>query len=147
MQEYGDVDVYTANFRPLKATLSGLPDRVFMKLIVCAKTNKVLGLHMCGEDSPEIVQVCLLLINSLIYLFRSAVNQLYSYGNTPGLCSCCESWLDKVRLRCHCGNPPYCSRRACHNEDSYQEDSKQLWARGLCRIEPFYLLFVIDLAL
>ncbi|XP_057964976.1 glutathione reductase, chloroplastic [Malania oleifera] len=54
--EHGDVDVFTANFRPLKATLSGLPDRIFMKLIVCAKTNKVLGLHMCGEDSPEIVQ-------------------------------------------------------------------------------------------
>lgn len=56
IQEHGDVDIYTANFRPLKATLSGLPDRVFMKLIVCAKTNKVLGLHMCGDDSPEIVQ-------------------------------------------------------------------------------------------
>ncbi|CAL5390303.1 unnamed protein product [Camellia sinensis] len=55
VNEYGDVDIFTANFRPLKATLSGLPDRVFMKLIVCAKTNKVLGLHMCGEDSPEIV--------------------------------------------------------------------------------------------
>ncbi|EOX94573.1 Glutathione reductase isoform 2 [Theobroma cacao] len=56
IKEYGDIDVYTANFRPLKATLSGLPDRVFMKLVVCAETNKVLGLHMCGEDSAEIVQ-------------------------------------------------------------------------------------------
>ncbi|KAL3717401.1 hypothetical protein ACJRO7_008911 [Eucalyptus globulus] len=56
IQEYGDVDIFTANFRPLKATLSGLPDRVFMKVIVCAKTNRVLGLHMCGEDSAEIVQ-------------------------------------------------------------------------------------------
>ncbi|XWS46914.1 hypothetical protein CRYUN_Cryun14cG0109100 [Craigia yunnanensis] len=56
IKEYGDIDVYTANFRPLKAALSGLPDRVFMKLIVCAKTNKVLGQHMCGEDSAEIVQ-------------------------------------------------------------------------------------------
>ncbi|GMN48903.1 hypothetical protein TIFTF001_018074 [Ficus carica] len=56
VEQYGDVDIFTANFRPLKATLSGLPDRVFMKLIVCVKTNKVLGLHMCGEDSPEIVQ-------------------------------------------------------------------------------------------
>ncbi|KAF3494365.1 hypothetical protein DY000_02056184 [Brassica cretica] len=27
-----------------------------MKLIVCANTNKVLGVHMCGEDSPEIIQ-------------------------------------------------------------------------------------------
>ncbi|XAR58599.1 Glutathione-disulfide reductase [Bertholletia excelsa] len=56
VKEYGDVDIFTANFRPLKATVSGLPDRIFMKLIVCAKTNKVLGLHMCGEDTPEIVQ-------------------------------------------------------------------------------------------
>uniref|UniRef100_A0A7N0SYA3 Glutathione reductase n=1 Tax=Kalanchoe fedtschenkoi TaxID=63787 RepID=A0A7N0SYA3_KALFE len=56
IEQYGDIDVFTSNFKPLKATLSGLPDRVFMKLIVCAKTNKVLGLHMCGEDSPEIVQ-------------------------------------------------------------------------------------------
>lgn len=56
IEEYGDVDIFTANFRPLKATLSGLPDRVFMKLIVCVKTNKVLGVHMCGEDAPELVQ-------------------------------------------------------------------------------------------
>ncbi|KAL5561794.1 hypothetical protein UlMin_031541 [Ulmus minor] len=56
IEKYGDVDIFTSNFRPLKATLSGLPDRVFMKLIVCAKTNEVLGWHMCGEDSPEIVQ-------------------------------------------------------------------------------------------
>ncbi|XP_061369064.1 glutathione reductase, chloroplastic-like [Gastrolobium bilobum] len=56
VEQYGDVDIFSANFRPLKATLSGLPDRVFMKLVVCAKTNKVLGLHVCGEDSPEIVQ-------------------------------------------------------------------------------------------
>ncbi|KAL9243026.1 hypothetical protein vseg_016966 [Gypsophila vaccaria] len=56
IEEYGDIDVYTANFRPMKATLSGLPDRVFMKILVCAKTNKVIGLHMCGDDAPEITQ-------------------------------------------------------------------------------------------
>ncbi|BAF10971.1 glutathione reductase, chloroplastic [Oryza sativa Japonica Group] len=56
IEEYGDVDIYTANFRPLRATLSGLPDRIFMKLIVCATTNKVVGVHMCGEDAPEIIQ-------------------------------------------------------------------------------------------
>ncbi|KAL0925820.1 hypothetical protein M5K25_004190 [Dendrobium thyrsiflorum] len=56
IQDYGDVDIFTANFRPLKATISGLPDRVLMKVIVCAKSNRVLGVHMCGEDSPEIIQ-------------------------------------------------------------------------------------------
>nr|XP_043635667.1 glutathione reductase, chloroplastic [Erigeron canadensis] len=56
IEAHGDIDVYTANFRPLKATLSGLPDRVFMKLVVSAKTDQVVGLHMCGEDSAEVVQ-------------------------------------------------------------------------------------------
>nr|CAB3494708.1 unnamed protein product [Digitaria exilis] len=56
IETYGDIDVYTSNFKPLRATLSGLPDRVFMKVIVCSKTNKVLGVHMCGEDAPEIIQ-------------------------------------------------------------------------------------------
>lgn len=59
IEEYGDVDVFVANFRPLKATLSGLPDRVFMKILVCATTNKVVGVHMCGDDAPEIIQVCM----------------------------------------------------------------------------------------
>ncbi|XP_066340301.1 glutathione reductase, chloroplastic-like [Miscanthus floridulus] len=55
-ETYGDIDIYISNFKPLRVTLSGLPDRVFMKVIVCAKTNKVLGVHMCGEDAPEIIQ-------------------------------------------------------------------------------------------
>ncbi|PUZ42721.1 hypothetical protein GQ55_9G604900 [Panicum hallii var. hallii] len=56
IEEYGDVDVFVANFRPLRATLSGLPDRVLMKIIVCAATDKVVGVHMCGDDAPEIIQ-------------------------------------------------------------------------------------------
>lgn len=79
VEQYGDVDIFTANFRPLKATLSGLPDRVFMKLIVCAKTNKVLGLHMCGEDSPEIVQVSALLSIAVFFL-----SEYYRYE----ICTC-----------------------------------------------------------
>jgi glutathione reductase (NADPH) len=62
IEKYGDVDIYTTNFRPLRATLSGLPNRVYMKVIVCANTNKVLGVHMCGEDAPEIIQVCVFLV-------------------------------------------------------------------------------------
>eukprot|EP00252_Welwitschia_mirabilis_P012615 TRINITY_DN2786_c0_g1_i1.p1 TRINITY_DN2786_c0_g1~~TRINITY_DN2786_c0_g1_i1.p1 ORF type:complete len:562 (-),score=102.47 TRINITY_DN2786_c0_g1_i1:352-2037(-) len=56
VEQYGDIDVYTTNFRPMKATLSGLPDRTFMKMLVCAQTQKVLGVHMCGDDVPEILQ-------------------------------------------------------------------------------------------
>ncbi|KAI5055930.1 hypothetical protein GOP47_0029451 [Adiantum capillus-veneris] len=56
IEEYGDLDVFTANFRPMKATLSGLPDRTFMKLIVDTSTDKVVGAHLCGDDTPEIAQ-------------------------------------------------------------------------------------------
>ncbi|KAG6670740.1 hypothetical protein I3843_Q041400 [Carya illinoinensis] len=90
IQEYGDVDIFTANFKPLKATLSGLPDRIFMKLIVCAKTSKV-PLHLCEEDSPEIVQLLMWLHHAL---------------NSQGICCCFKSWLDQGRLRCHSGYSP-----------------------------------------
>ncbi|TKY58149.1 Glutathione reductase [Spatholobus suberectus] len=56
VQQYGDIDVFTTSFRPLKVTLYGLLERVFMKLVIYAKTNEVLGLHVRGEDAPEIVQ-------------------------------------------------------------------------------------------
>lgn len=56
IEQFGDVDVYTANFRPMKATLSGLPDRTFMKIIVDVASDKVVGVHMCGDDTPEIAQ-------------------------------------------------------------------------------------------
>lgn len=55
-KEFGDVDVYVSTFRPMKATLSGLPDRTLMKIIVDATSTKVVGVHMCGDDAGEILQ-------------------------------------------------------------------------------------------
>jgi len=40
----------------MKATLSGRDERVFMKLIVDAASDKVLGVHMIGEGAGEIIQ-------------------------------------------------------------------------------------------
>lgn len=54
--QHGEVDVYTSEFRPLKHTLSGSAERAFMKLVVCAADQRVLGVHLCGADSPEIIQ-------------------------------------------------------------------------------------------
>lgn len=50
------VKVFTAKFRPMKNTLSGKTDRTFMKLVVDADTDKVLGAHMIGPDAAEITQ-------------------------------------------------------------------------------------------
>ncbi|MFN3197357.1 MAG: glutathione-disulfide reductase [Bradymonadia bacterium] len=51
-----DVTIYTSEFRPMKHTLSGSTERTFMKLIVDAATDRVVGAHMAGADAPEIIQ-------------------------------------------------------------------------------------------
>jgi glutathione reductase (NADPH) len=40
----------------MKHTLGGLHTKMMMKLVVCAKTDRVLGLHVVGPDAGEIVQ-------------------------------------------------------------------------------------------
>src|SRR5215207_5698654 len=52
----GDVTIYKTSFRAMKATLSGRDERVFMKLIVDAASEKVLGVHIIGEGAGEIIQ-------------------------------------------------------------------------------------------
>ena len=52
----GAVDVYTANFRPMRHTLSGRDERTLMKLVVDRASQAVVGAHMVGADAPEIVQ-------------------------------------------------------------------------------------------
>ena len=50
------VDIYASVFRPMKHTLSGSEEKTLMKLIVCRETDKVLGLHIVGPDSGEMIQ-------------------------------------------------------------------------------------------
>jgi len=53
---HGVIDVYKADFRPLKATLSGRNERTLMKLVVDQASQRVLGAHMVGADAAEIIQ-------------------------------------------------------------------------------------------
>ena len=50
------VDIYKSNFRPLLHTLGGREVRTTMKLVVDAKTGKVLGCHIFGDHGAEIIQ-------------------------------------------------------------------------------------------
>jgi len=52
----GPVDVYEADFRPMKTAFIGGSVRSYMKLVVDGLDERVLGLHMIGADAPEIVQ-------------------------------------------------------------------------------------------
>ena len=55
--QYTHVDIYKADFKPIKATLSGNTSRVLMKLIVDGSTDRILGCHIVSSDAAEIVQV------------------------------------------------------------------------------------------
>src|SRR5690606_1183546 len=50
------VRIFRSEFKALKHTLSGSSERTLMKLVVDARTDRVLGLHMVGPDAGEIVQ-------------------------------------------------------------------------------------------
>ncbi|MFK7991303.1 MAG: glutathione-disulfide reductase [Sandaracinaceae bacterium] len=52
----GAVHVYSSEFRPMKHTLSGRDERMFMKLVVDAESDEVLGVHIVGDDAAEIIQ-------------------------------------------------------------------------------------------
>lgn len=62
-REQYDIEVFTSTFRPMIHTLSGRHSKTFMKMIVDKKTDKVLGLHMCGDDAGEIIQGFAVAIN------------------------------------------------------------------------------------
>lgn len=51
------IDIYRAKFRPTKYTLPDKDYKVLLKLIVCRQTDRVLGIHVVGEEGPELSQV------------------------------------------------------------------------------------------
>ncbi|MDM0028645.1 glutathione-disulfide reductase [Variovorax saccharolyticus] len=54
--KFGEITLFSSEFRALRHTLSGSPERTFMKLIVDKASDRVVGLHMVGPDAGEIVQ-------------------------------------------------------------------------------------------
>ncbi|MGC3872311.1 glutathione-disulfide reductase [Halomonas sp. GXIMD04776] len=54
--EFEAIRVYTADFRPMKHTLSGSDERCLMKLIVDDASDRVVGAHMVGEEAGELIQ-------------------------------------------------------------------------------------------
>ncbi|MDJ0946659.1 MAG: glutathione-disulfide reductase [Kiloniellales bacterium] len=50
------IEIYRSSFRPLKHTLSGRDEKAMMKLVVDARTRRILGAHMVGPDAAEIIQ-------------------------------------------------------------------------------------------
>ena len=51
-----NITVYTTKFRPMKNVLAEKEQRCFMKLITSGKNEVVVGIHIVGDDSPEMIQ-------------------------------------------------------------------------------------------
>ena len=56
------VVVYRSVFRPMKTTFYGGEERMLMKLVVDGETHRVLGCHIVGPDSPEMIQMAAIAI-------------------------------------------------------------------------------------
>ncbi|QNO27228.1 glutathione-disulfide reductase [Sphingopyxis sp. OPL5] len=50
------IAIFTSDFRPMKNMFSTRVERGFYKLVVDADSERVLGVHMIGPDTPEILQ-------------------------------------------------------------------------------------------
>ncbi len=54
--QYGNIKVYSSDFRAMRNAFADRPERSLYKMIVEATSEKILGLHMIGPDAPEILQ-------------------------------------------------------------------------------------------
>ncbi len=63
-QKYGAVRVYTSDFRPMKNVLAGRNERALYKMVCDAASNRVVGMHMIGPESGEIIQVAAVAIKA-----------------------------------------------------------------------------------
>ena len=53
---FEEIRLFKSSFTPMKHTLSGRNEKAFMKIIVDAATDRVVGAHMVGPDAGEIIQ-------------------------------------------------------------------------------------------
>ncbi len=59
-----DVKVYKSDFRAMKNVLAGRNERALYKMIVDGATDKVVGLHLLGPDSAEILQAAAIAVKA-----------------------------------------------------------------------------------
>ena len=51
------IRVYETEFTPMKTKFSGGEQKTYMKLLVDDASDRVVGIHMLGDDSPEMIQL------------------------------------------------------------------------------------------
>jgi len=60
----GSVKIFTSDFRPMKNVLAGRNERSLYKMVVDGATDEIVGIHMIGPDSPEILQAAAIAVKA-----------------------------------------------------------------------------------
>ena len=58
------VKVFRTTFRPMKHILAGNEQKMLMKLVVDADTDRVVGVHIAGPDAGEMIQVAAIAVKA-----------------------------------------------------------------------------------
>ncbi|MDR7102611.1 glutathione-disulfide reductase [Croceicoccus sp. BE223] len=61
---YGNIRVYSSDFRPMKNVFANRAERGLYKLICEEPSGRVLGLHMIGPEAPEILQAAAIAVRA-----------------------------------------------------------------------------------
>ncbi len=62
--KHGAVDIYMTRFRPMRTAFAGQGERMLMKLVVERSTDKVVGCHIVGPDSAEMIQMAAIAVKA-----------------------------------------------------------------------------------
>lgn len=60
--EFPSVDIYQSTFRPMRHDLSGRDEKMTLKLVVDAESERILGCHIIGEDAAELIQLMAVIV-------------------------------------------------------------------------------------
>ena len=56
-EQIGEIDIYKTTFGSLKHSMTGSDEKIIMKLVVAAQTQKVIGVHIMGPAAGEMIQL------------------------------------------------------------------------------------------
>lgn len=62
--QYGSIKVYESDFRPMMHVVAGRNERGLYKMVCDADTGKIVGLHMIGPESPEVMQAAAIAVKA-----------------------------------------------------------------------------------
>ncbi|KAA0970594.1 glutathione-disulfide reductase [Aureimonas fodinaquatilis] len=56
-EQFPNVEIYSASFRPMRNILAGRNEKMLVKLVVDGASRKVVGAHVLGPDAGELAQI------------------------------------------------------------------------------------------